>query len=292
MGSSNSPDSYARIVVEDVDFFTDEYDSYINNINANGGTNLGAGIELAYDVANFHYDENKAKRVVILTDAYANIGLTIPDLIVANTLKNNNEGIYFAGVGIGPNFEENFLNELTDLGKGTYRALITPQDATRIFVDGFMSFIDNAVDNVRFKIEYPGNLTHYVSAAEEVSQNPEEVQPIGFSYNSEQFFFEAFHSDTPLLANQEFTLEIEYDDELGQRTTESITLPLYDLLGRGEKKIKTAASIVTLANLVNGLMTCDQVFASGLYSQAVDEPLFISYKNSIDQLCSILSIDS
>lgn len=277
----------ASIRLESDTFDEDVYQNVVESLRVDGSTNLDAGIEIAYEVANRQYKPEKSNRVVIITDAYANTGVVDPAVISQNTTINNAEGIYFAGVGVGSGFNDAFLNELTDIGKGVYSAMITPEDGRRIFTQGFSRFIDHAVSDVRFRLEFPNGFSHLLSAAEEVSSVAEDVQTINFSFNDSQFFFELFSTPDSWSSDDEFILEVSYVDSEGERVSHELTETVDTLLGAEKSQIYAAAAVSVLARLVSGAIGCTDVTGSALYSLNVDDAIFDTYKGLIDQYCSI-----
>ncbi len=257
----------------------------INGMRAAGSTNLDAGVSLAYQVAREFYDPEKANRVVMLTDAYANTGEVNSSVIAENTVINGLEGIHFAGVGIGSGFNDEFLNDLTDIGKSVYSAMITPEDAERIFTDGFMRFIDNAVTNVKFRLDYPQSLDQLQSAAEEISEDESEVRSTNFAYNSDQFFFELFNNKDGLDVEDEMTLTVYFDDADGEQTSVSLTRPVNELLTLDDAQIKSAAMVTRLAQLIGRDLSCDEVLFSGLYEQSIDTAIFSDYQQAVTRYC-------
>jgi hypothetical protein len=177
---------------------------------------------------------------------------------------------------------------LTDIGKGVYSAMITPDDAERIFTTGFMRFIDHAVGNIRFKLEFPESIDHLSSAGEEISSNAEDVQTINFSYNDSQFFLEKFKAKTLLEGDEIFVLEISYDDENGDPSVIRIEKTADGLLNSGEDQIMTASVIVALAELITGRIECSEIIESGLYTYSNQNELFSTYKDLIDSYCNLL----
>jgi Ca-activated chloride channel family protein len=228
-------------------------------------------------VANRQYDSEKSNRVVILTDARANTGVINPTIISKHTVINGQEGIHFAG--IGSDFSDAFLNELTEHGKGVYSAMITPNDAERIFT--------SAVTDIKFKLEYPASLLHAVSSAEEIAENSDDIKSINFAYNSDQFFFELFAPQEDFSDESEVTLHIQYQGDDNQQETVRITHSVAELLPHGEIQIKSAAAVSTLAFLINGKIQCDDVLSSGLYLQSLDDVLFTDYQERIRQFCNL-----
>ena len=277
----------AQVVLENWQYGQPGFVEAISQLQLEGSTNLDSGIQLAYQTANSYYDPEKSNRVIILTDAYANTGQIDATVISQYTVISGKEGIYFAGVGIGDTFNDAFLNELTEQGKGVYSAMITPQDAERIFTTGFTRFIDSAVSDVKFKLEHPISLQHSVSAAEEISEDPKKIQSIDFAYNTEQFFFELFSPLEDFSDEYEITLEIQYKDDSNQPQTTRITYSISDLLEQGETQIKSAAAVSTFAFLISEKIQCDDVLSSGLYQQTLDDLLFTDYQEYIRSFCRL-----
>ena len=281
-------ESSAQTVV-DRWIYQEDDNSFFNaiaSLKANGTTNLDHGINEAYSAANVLFDPEKSNRVIILTDANANTGEVDPAIIAQHTVINDIEGIHFSGVGIGEGFDDRFLNELTDIGKGTYSAMITPSDAERIFADNFMRFLSPAVKNVKFQLTYPKVLKQFYSAAEDISTDANEVSSINFSYNSEQFFLELFEGAGFLDQELEITLGITFTDNGGEDQQVSVTKTLAQLRTVGEEEIKSAVTVTTLAQLVAGQVTCTEVISSDLYNQDIRTYTFEKYKQGVKDFCT------
>ncbi|MFP6789876.1 MAG: hypothetical protein VB954_07830 [Thalassolituus sp.] len=85
----------------------------------------------------------------------------------------------------------------------------------------------------------------------------------------------------------EITLEIQYRDASNELVYKRLTKTLADLVVQGEDQIKSVAAVTTLAYLISGQASCDDVLASGLYADEVDQPLFMAYKTHIAHYCSL-----
>ncbi len=237
------------------------YKTTIDSLDTIGGTDLSTGIQEAYRVAQANFDSNKINRVIILTDAIANQGEVDPTIISDYTEINNMEGIYFSGLGIGPDFQESFLNELTEAGKGGYFAIVTPYDIKRAFQSRFMSLLNVAAKDVLFRLDYPSNFLHINSASEEQSTNEQDVQKTNFSYNTSQFFLEefSFEDDIETALDEEFTLTITYKNPIDYSSKEtSYTLTISDLLGNMDNSIKDAFLVSLLPRLIRNELTLDE----------------------------------
>lgn len=261
------------------------YNAAVDQLNANGGTDLNAGLQKAYELANQDYDANAINRVIMLTDAFANQGSVNANVIAQSTRLNDSEGIYFAGLGFGFGFNEAFLNTLTEAGKGTYFSVNTEADARRAFDERFMSLVNIAARNVRFRLDYPAALKRTVSNAEQSSQVATEVDPIHFSYNSSQFFLERFRSDGEAsLSSGTFKLTIDFSDPLtGEARSEVRELSLDELRNKELPSIKDARVITLLTDAITGKLTASQARTElDQLLQTHSSPLADEYKGYLE----------
>jgi len=277
----------ANVVVESHIPEANSLAPFVEPIFTSGSTDVNNGLNLAYEVANRTFDASKANRVVIITDAFVNTGEIDPNVIARQTVINGLEGIYFSGVGVGAFFNDVVLNTLTDVGKGSYSAMITPADANRIFTDGFFRFLSPAVRDVRFQLTYPQELDQLMSFAEEISTEAQDVQTINFSFNSSQFFLELFSGPETLSTDTELRLDITYREEDGEPQSVSLARSVDTLLMEGATEIKAAAAVTTLAELINGGLDCNTVLSSNLYNSPVEHEVYRRYRQLIDRFCSL-----
>ena len=240
---------------------TQTWSNAVDSLFSGGGTDLNTGIGAGYDLANQQFDANKANRVILMTDAYANTGAVDLETITSNVVINNSEGIYFSGLGYGYDFNEDYFNAITEAGKGAYFTIISPKDSERAFSDRFISLIQLAARDVRFKLEYPNILSHGTSAAEEVSTNESEVNSINFSYNTSQFFLEEFKA-SPLasLTNRTFRLTITYLDPTDYtRKMEVIEKEFSEILDNDVSNIKDALIVSSLPRLIKNEIPISEI---------------------------------
>ncbi len=280
----------AKIVLQNVTFsgIPSNFIPAVNALEIEGGTNLAAGLKKGYEVAVGAFDPTKLNRVVMITDAYANIGEVDSTVISHNTRINELEGIYFSGIGVGADFNEAFLNDLTEAGKGAYFTVITNLDAKRALRERFIALASVAARHVQFRLDYPQTLTHISTAAEESSTVQQEVKPTNFSYNTDQYFYEVFSAAASTDPSQRFTLTISYSDPRTlQPVTETITKTLGELLGLQENNIRDAETIFLFTQLVGNRISREKVdnilqtfyvgYSSQLFTEYLD--LINKYRN-------------
>lgn len=246
----------AKVLLRDwkVQADSSEFLKVVEALQPEASTNLDAGITKGYELAQASYSRDKINRVVMLTDAFANRGSVNTDAIKRAASSNDAEGIYFSGLGFGYNFNEAFLNDLTEAGKGTYFSVISKADANRAFGERFMSLVNIAARDVRFRLDYPALLTRGKSAAEQSSQNASDVQPIHFSYNTSQYFLEQFKTDgESTLTSGNFKLTIDFKDPVTGATQQQVLdLPMSEVLNQDLNNIKDARVITLLTSLIKG----------------------------------------
>jgi len=277
----------ANVVLEGVDAGQSDFTESVNALQTESSTNIGAGIDLAYRVANRTFDPDKANRVLILTDAFVNTGSLDPMVIAEPTVINGLEGIYFSAIGVGAGFDDSVLETLAETGRGTYSAMITPNDAERLFTYKFNRFISPAVVNVRFQLTYPQSLDQLQSNAEEISTNADEVQPVQFSFNTSQTFLELFSGAEDIDPSETITFGIEFEGSNGEPETASLSNSIGQLRELGEQQIRTSLFVVTLAQLISGRLECDTVTQSRLFQEPLDTDVGARYRQAIEAFCAI-----
>ena len=281
----------SQIVLENVAFsgVSTGFIPAVNALEVISSTNLAAGLQSGYEVALRTFDQAKLNRVVIITDAYANVGEVDSTVISKNTRINEQEGIYFSGIGMGADFNESFLNDLTEEGKGAYFAVITNRDAKRALQDRFISLVAVAARHVRFRLDYPAALTHASTASEESSTVQQDVKPTNFSYNTHQYFYEVFNGPANLDSAGSFTLTITYTDPRTlQPVTETVSKTMGELQGLQENNIRDAETIFLCTQLIGNRMswgTIDTIQKT--YYAGYSSPLFTEYTDLMHKYTSL-----
>ncbi len=75
--------------------------SALNNLQAGGSTNGGAGIQLAYKVAQDNFIRNGNNRVILATDGDFNVGLSGDDELVSMIEQKRKSNIFLSVFGFG-----------------------------------------------------------------------------------------------------------------------------------------------------------------------------------------------
>ncbi len=106
----------------------------IGSLKAGGSTAGGAGIELAYKLAQENFLADGNNRVILATDGDFNVGVSsIPELeVLIGEKRASNVFLSVVGVG-GDNFNDEVMETLADKGNGNYAYLDSLQEAEKVF---------------------------------------------------------------------------------------------------------------------------------------------------------------
>jgi Ca-activated chloride channel family protein len=104
----------------------------IKNVVAEGGTNVSAGLDLAYEMATRGGGDPGAdvvRVVMLLSDGQANEGDTDRDSLAARSARAFQQGVQTSTFGLGDSFDAPLLSSIADRGAGGYYYLA---DASQI----------------------------------------------------------------------------------------------------------------------------------------------------------------
>ncbi len=102
----------------------------IRAVNADGGTNISAGLDLGYKEAHAPGINPDAVRIVmLLSDGYANAGDTNPASLSERALRAFQDGVQTSAFGLGADFDAPLMSAIADRGAGGYYCLT---DSTQI----------------------------------------------------------------------------------------------------------------------------------------------------------------
>ncbi len=127
----------------------------INRLEPDASTNIQAGLELAYRVANDSYRESANNRIILCSDGVANVGQTNPEKIFQRINDAARRGIYLNSVGVGMgNFNDVMLEKLAVEGEGQYAYINSYEEAERFFSEGLLSQLQTLARDVRVQVAF------------------------------------------------------------------------------------------------------------------------------------------
>ncbi|MCP3990206.1 MAG: DUF3520 domain-containing protein [Actinomycetia bacterium] len=127
----------------------------IRNLRTNGSTNLEAGLQRGYDLANESFVEGGINRVVLASDGVANVGLTDPEGLVSLIRGDADRGIHLVTVGVGMgNFNDVTMEQLANDGDGFYAYVNDVAEAERLFSDDLVSTLLTVAIDGKIQVEF------------------------------------------------------------------------------------------------------------------------------------------
>ncbi len=170
-----------------------------DSLAADGRTNFSLGVEKTYNLAVQNLAAERSNRVVLFSDGGANVEPKDIDLIASHAQDAESEGLYLIGVGVGDpwNFNDGLMDELTDAGKGAYIFLDSTQEADEMWGERFVSNVEVAARDVRVELTLPPTFSVKAFYGEEISTDPDEVEPQHLATNDAMIFNQVIASCAP-----------------------------------------------------------------------------------------------
>ena len=206
-------DSNAHTVFTDLEFSANEQaiSQAFSELSAGSATNMNAGLERTYELAQSNFDETMLQRVILFSDGNANVGETAIEAFSGLTRINGQEGIYLSGVGVGADYDWERMDLLTDAGKGAHVFLPNRNEVDLIFGDYFSKLVEVAADRIAIELTLPSGIHLESFSGEEVSQNPEErLQNIVLAAGDDITFLARFVVEREAALSEAATLTLKF----------------------------------------------------------------------------------
>lgn len=148
-----------------------------DSLEADGGTDLDAGLRYGYEIARRLYDPERLNRVVLVSDGWANAGQTEIGIIDDASEDAERDGIYLVGVGVADGYNDTLMDAVTDAGRGAYVFIDSAAEAQRMFGERWNETMEVGMLDVRVELTLPWYLQVTEFHGEEISTDPERVRP-------------------------------------------------------------------------------------------------------------------
>lgn len=128
----------------------------IASLHPEASTNLNAGLELGYRMAEAYQSEDDGiTRIILLSDGVANVGLTDPQAILNNAREKASEGITLNTIGFGlGEYNDELMEHLADNGDGSYFYIDNIRQARRIFVHQLTGTLQVIAFDARIQVDF------------------------------------------------------------------------------------------------------------------------------------------
>ena len=143
----------AEVVLENVPGDSPDLPIAIGTLEANGSTNLYAGLRTAYEVLEDHGQPDWQNRVVFLSDGMATAGITNDDKILAMSEGYNGLGFNLTTIGMGEEFDPDLMRSLSETGAGAFYFLQDPQAVQEVFEEEVNTFIVPLAKDVTIDVD-------------------------------------------------------------------------------------------------------------------------------------------
>lgn len=178
----------------------------IDNLRASGGTSGGAGLELAYKMAEKHFVKGGNNRIILATDGDFNIGKSSDKDMQELIEEKRKSGVFLTCLGFGMgNYKDSKMMTLSKKGNGNYAYIDNIQEANRFLGKEFKGSMYAIAKDVKIQIEF----------------NPKHVQA-----------YRLVGYETRKLRNEDFTNDSIDAGELGSGHT---VTALYEVIPTGIK---------------------------------------------------------
>lgn len=135
----------------------------IDSLSAGGSTNGGAGIELAYNIAQQHFIDGGINRVILATDGDFNVGVSSEGDLVRMIEAKRETGVFLSVLGFGTgNLQDAKMEQLADKGNGQYAYIDSVDEAKRVLVDELGGTLVTIAKDVKVQVEFnPAQVAAY-----------------------------------------------------------------------------------------------------------------------------------
>ena len=120
-----------------------------------GSTNGGAGIRLAYRLAEQAFIPDGINRVLLATDGDFNVGTVSFEALIDLIAEKRKSGIALTTLGVGTdNYDDQLLEQLADTGNGNYAYLDSLTEAQRVLITERSSTLQTLAKDVKIQLEF------------------------------------------------------------------------------------------------------------------------------------------
>lgn len=127
----------------------------INRLSAGGSTAGGAGLLLAYKVAEENFIEDGNNRIILATDGDFNVGVSSNAEMERLVEKKRDNGVFITVLGFGMgNYKDDKMEIIADKGNGNYAYIDNIMEARKVLVSEFGGTLFTIAKDVKFQLEF------------------------------------------------------------------------------------------------------------------------------------------
>jgi Ca-activated chloride channel family protein len=135
----------------------------IDRLQAGGSTAGGAGIQLAYHIAQQNFLEDGNNRVILATDGDFNVGVSSDGEMVRLIEEKRRTGVFLTVLGFGEgNLKDSKMEKIADHGNGHYAYIDTVNEARKVLVNEMGASLLTIAKDVKLQVEFnPARVSSY-----------------------------------------------------------------------------------------------------------------------------------
>ena len=135
----------------------------LEQLEAGGSTNGGAGIELAYALARQSFVRGGANRVILATDGDFNVGTVNQGALETLVADRRASGIALSTLGFGRgNYNDALAEKLANIGNGNHAYIDSVSQARKVLVEQMGGTLYTIANDVKIQVEFnPAQVSEY-----------------------------------------------------------------------------------------------------------------------------------
>lgn len=229
------------------------------------GSNLADGLARGYAAVNHVYQPDYSNRVILLSDVQASEAPNEEEAMALSSGGYDARRIHLSAVGLGAQVNDRLLDKLTERGRGASVFLSSEEEVDAVFGHRFAALIQNAANDVHFRLQLPPSLRLRAFYGEEASETRGRVQAMHYAAGTTQMYLANLRLlDASLPTDECISLTIEYDDvNSGRAQSDEYSWSLAELgvTSQGQAKqiagynLTKARMVATFAHQLRGLVS-------------------------------------
>jgi Ca-activated chloride channel family protein len=129
--------------------------SALDKLQSGGSTAGGAGLKLAYKVAQENFKEEGNNRIILATDGDFNVGSSSNAEMERLIEEKREDGVFMTVLGFGMgNYKDDKMEIIADKGNGNYAYIDNIQEARKVFITEFGGTLYTIAKDVKFQMEF------------------------------------------------------------------------------------------------------------------------------------------
>lgn len=135
----------------------------LDSLSAGGSTAGGAGLQLAYNIAEDNFIKGGVNRVILATDGDFNVGVSDNKSLIEMIEGYRDRDITLTTLGFGQgNYNEAMMEQIANKGNGNYAYIDSALEAKKVLGDEMSSTLFTIAKDVKIQVEFnPAVISQY-----------------------------------------------------------------------------------------------------------------------------------